>query len=132
MCEEYKYKKEFFKIILREPIDIIIKYIDLNDKTLNRTEINQTYKDKDNEELRYNLKSILKNMPWVRKIFILMPNEKVRYFKPYDEIKEKIVYVKDKDLLGYDSSNSNSFQFIIWKMKKFGISDNIITYINKF
>ena len=29
-------------------------------------------------------------------------------------------------MLGYDSSNSNSFQFIYWKLKIFGISDNII------
>ena len=41
-------------------------------------------------------------------------------------MKEKITYVKDKDLLGYDSSNSLAFQFRYWKMKKFGISDNII------
>ena len=41
LFEEYKYKKEFIKKILKEPIDIIIKYIDLNDRTLNRTGINQ-------------------------------------------------------------------------------------------
>ena len=55
-----------------------------------------------------------------------MPNEKVRYFKEYNLIKEKIIYVKDKDLLGYDSSNSYAFQFRYWKLKEFGISDNII------
>ena len=55
-----------------------------------------------------------------------MPNEKVQFFKDYELIKEKIVYVKDKDLLGYDSSNSHAFQFRYWKMKKFGISDNFI------
>ena len=56
-----------------------------------------------------------------------MPNKKVSYFKKYNLIKEKIIYLYDKDLLGYDSSNSNSFQFIYWKLKIFGISDNIIT-----
>ena len=71
MFEEYKYKKEYIKKILKEPIDIIIKYIDLKDRTLNRTGINQTFKDNDNEELRYSLKSILQYIPWVRKIFIL-------------------------------------------------------------
>ena len=65
-----------------------------------------------------------------------MPNKKVRFLKDYNLINEKIVYVKDKDLLGYDSSNSNAFQFRYWKMKKFGISDNIIImdddcFINK-
>ena len=55
-----------------------------------------------------------------------MPNEKVRYFKDYEFINEKIVYVKDKDLLGYDSADSHAFQYRIWKMKEFGLSDNFI------
>ena len=41
-------------------------------------------------------------------------------------IKDKIVYVKDEDFLGYDSSNNYAFQFRYWKMKEFGISNNII------
>ena len=115
-----------FELLNNEPIDIIIKYIDLTDKNLERKKVHQIEKDYDNEELKYSIRSILKNIPWIRKIFILMPNKKVRYFKNYNIIKEKIVYINDKDLLGYDSSNSNSFQFRYWKMKKFGISDNII------
>ena len=55
-----------------------------------------------------------------------MPNEKIRYFKDYNLIKDKIKYVKDIDLLGYESSNCNAFLFRYWKMKKFGISNNII------
>lgn len=55
-----------------------------------------------------------------------MPNGRVRFFKEYNLIKEKIVYVKDKDLLGYESANQRAFQFRYWNMKKFGISDNII------
>ena len=82
------------KFINKEYIDILIKYIDLTDKKLNREGILQIYKDFDNEELRYSLRSILKNIPWVRKIFILMPNEKVKYLKSYEEIKEKIIYIK--------------------------------------
>ena len=85
------------ELLEKEPIDIIIKYIDLKDPNLHRKGIHQIEKDVDNEELRYSIRSILKNIPWVRKIFIIMPNEKVKYFKPYEEIKEKIVYVKDKD-----------------------------------
>ena len=84
----------------------MIKYIDLNDPNLNRKGIHQIEKDYDNEELRYSIRSIFKNIPWVRKIFILMPNEKVRYFKRNNLIKNKIVYIKDKDFLGYESSNS--------------------------
>ena len=55
-----------------------------------------------------------------------MPNEKVKYFKPYDEIKEKIVYVKDKDILGYDSANIYAFTFNLFRLEKFGLSTNFI------
>ena len=72
----------------------VFLYIDLRDKSLKRKGIKQIYKDFDNEELRYSIRSILENIPWIRKIFILMPNEKVRYFKPANIIKEKIVYIK--------------------------------------
>ena len=113
-------------ILDKEPIDVIIKYIDLKDPNLLRKGIHQIEKDYDNEELRYSIRSILRNIPWIRKIFILMPNNKVRYFKDYKIIKEKIVYVKDRDLIGFDSSNSLAFQFRYWKMKEFGISDNFI------
>ena len=124
-------KKEKFNIInneiLRnEPIDILIKYIDLRDPNLRRKGIHQIAKDYDNEELRYSLRSIVYNIPWIRKIFILMPNKKVRYLKEYSLINTKIIYVNDKDILGHDSSNFNAFLFRYWKMKKFNISDNFI------
>ena len=114
------------EILNDEPVDILIKYIDLRDPNLIRGKIHQIEKDFDNEELRYSIRSILKNIPWIRKIFILMPNDKIRYFKEVKYINEKIVYVKDKDILGYDSSNCNAFIYRFWMMKKFGISDNII------
>ena len=124
--EVKKKNKKDELIVESEPIDVLIKYIDLSDPNLVREGIPQIKKDNENEELKYSVRSILKNIPWVRKIFILMPNEKVRYFKDYELIKEKIVYVKDKDFLGYDSANSHAFQFRLWKMKDFGISNNFI------
>ena len=124
--EEVKENKIDNELIEKEPIDVLIKYIDLRDNTLKRKEIHQIQKDFDNEELRYSIRSIIMNIPWVRKIFILMPNDKVRYFKEYSLINNKIIYVKDRDLLGYDSSDINGFLFRYWKMKDFGISDNFI------
>jgi len=56
--------------------------------------------------LRYSLRSILQYIPWIRKIFIVMPNEKVRFLKPYDEIKDKFVYVNDKEFLVCSSCKS--------------------------
>ena len=104
-------EETYIKYVNKENIDILIKYIDLSDKKLNRAGIIQIYKDFDNEELRYSLRSILNNLPWVRKIFILMPNDKVRFLKSYEEIKEKIVYINDKDFLGFESANIFAFTF---------------------
>ena len=125
LYEEVKIKIDL-KIINKEPIDIVIKYIDVTDKNLNRIGIKHIYKDKDNDELKYSVRSILENIPWIRKIFILMPNEKVRFFKSQEEIKEKIIYIKDKDLLGYDSANNVAFSLNLHKMEKFGVSKNFI------
>ena len=58
-----------------------------------------------------------------------MPNEKVRYFKDPSLISDKISYIKDKDVLGYDSASSVTFEFNFWKLKKFGVSENFI-YMN--
>lgn len=126
LFKEGLFNKKHLNIIKKESIDILIKYIDLNDKTINRTGINQIYKDNDNNELKYSLRSILNYIPWVRKIFILMPNEKVKYFKSIDIIQDKIIYIKDKDLLGFESANIQAFLFNLYKMKEFGISTNFI------
>ena len=132
LYEEVSMTEEQKKIVENEPVDVLIKYIDLTDKTLNRTGIKQIQKDEDNEELRYSIRGILKYIPWVRKIFILMPNEKVKYFKPYDQIKDKIVYVKDKDVLGYDSANIYAFTFNLFRLEKYGLANNFIYFDDDF
>ena len=115
------------KILEDEPIDVFIKYIDVNDPNLIRNNLTQIEKDKENDELKYCIRSILQNIPWIRKIFILMPNEKVRFFKNYSEINEKIIYVHDKDILGHESANVHAFQYRIWKLKEYGLSENFIS-----
>ena len=59
-----------------------------------------------------------------------MPNEKVSYFKPIEEIKDKIVYLKDKDLKGYDTANIYAFHFVLFNMSKFGFSEIFIVMDN--
>ena len=115
-------------LLENEPIDVVIKYIDLFDKTLIREGIPQFNKDYENGEIKYCIRSILKYIPWVNKIFILMPNEKVKFFKDYEKIKEKIIYVKDKDVLGFDSAASPVFEFNLWRLKNFGLSENFIYF----
>jgi hypothetical protein len=89
-------QNQYIKKINNEPIDVVIKYIDLSDKTLNRAGIKQIYKDQNCEELKYSIRSILQYIPWIRKIYILMPNEKVKFLK--NEISEKIIIVHTKIL----------------------------------
>ena len=90
------------EILKNEPIDVLITYVDLNDiNYTSKSKIPRIKKDMDNQELKYSVRSILQNIPWIRKIFILMPNEKVSFFKPKEEIKEKIIYIKDSEYLGF-------------------------------
>ena len=126
LCEEGVLNIYYLNIINNEPIDLVIKYIDLTDIELKREGIKQIYKDKDNEELRFCIRSIIQYIPWVRKIYILMPNKKVKYFKSIEEINYKIIYIKDKELLGFDSANIHSFTFNLFNLEKYGISKNFI------
>lgn len=112
-----------------EEIDIVYTYVDLTDENLHRDGVSTCKKDYSNEELRYSLRSVLQNIPWVRKIFIIMPNDKVNFLKDKSKISDKIVYIKDKDFLGFDSSSSVSFEFNFWRLKDFGCSENFI-YMN--
>ena len=126
LFEEVDLKPEHISIIDNEPIDVLIKYIDLRDPSLNRVGIQKIKKDEEHEELRYCVRGILEYIPWIRKIFILMPNKRVKYFKPIEEISDKFVYVLDKDLLGFESEDVYTYHFHLWKMKKFNLSENFI------
>jgi len=126
LYEESETKKEHIKFIEKEPVDVVIKYIDLSDKTLNRSGIHQIQKDEEHGELKYCVRSIFENIPWFRKIFIVMPNEKVKYFKPIEEIKDRIIYIKDKDFIGFDTASNECFLYRLWNLSKFNVSDNII------
>ena len=53
-----------------------------------------------------------------------MPN--VSYFKSIEEIKDKIVYVKYKNLLDYDTTNIYAFYFVLFNTSKFKLSENFI------
>ncbi len=116
------------KSVEQTPVDVVYKYIDLADPNLKREGFNQITKDEDNNELMYSLRSVFKNMPWVRKIFIIMPNENVRFLKPVKDLEGKIIYVKDKDILGFDSSSCECFIWALWKLKDYGCSNHIIFF----
>ncbi len=137
-CENFKqFSKHYYSCYLDtedeslldfETIDVLIKYIDLNDDNLIRKGFPQLKKDIENGEIRYCIRSILQNIPWINKIYILMPNEKVKYLKEQNVIKDKIIYLKDKDVLGFDSASSITFEFNLWRLKNFGISNNFLYF----
>ena len=126
LYKDYKNINSKPDLLEKEPIDVVIKYIDLNDTSLDRKSFEQIEKDKQNNELKYSLRSILQNIPWIRKIYIIMPNEKIPYLKEKKDIEEKIVYIKDKDVLGFDSSSPPAFKFNLHKLKKYDLSENFI------
>ena len=111
--EEVNNNDEDIEIIEKEPIDVIIKNMDLSEITL-----------------KYSIRSILKNIPWIRKIYILIKNKKIKYFKEYEYINKKIIYINDKEFLGNDSLNINEFEFRYWYLKKYNISNNFIVMNN--
>lgn len=55
-----------------------------------------------------------------------MPNNKVKYFKELEIIEDKIKYINDKELLGYDTANIHAFTLQLYKLEKFGLSTNFI------
>ncbi len=120
-------------------IDVVYKYIDLHDPTLKRgndlvdkyvpknsTANRAISKDYDNNELMYSLRSVLKNIPWVRKIFIIMPNDRVRFLKAPEEIKDRIVFINNEKFLGLDSDSSIVYKWNFWRLKNYGCSNHII------
>ena len=108
-----------------EKIDIIINY---NNKNTNTKDVSSNkYEDKD--ELKYVLRSILKNIPWINKIFILLYNDNIFFMKEKEDINEKIIYVKIIDLLGFESNSNSVINFNLKKMEKFGLNENFL-YMN--
>ena len=88
-----------------------IKKDELNKEGIKKDEINRTVSKKEKTKRKKTKRDKTK---------------KVKYFKPYDEIKDKIVYVKDKDVLGYESANIYAFAFNFFRLEKFGLSNNFI------
>ena len=138
ICEKWKEMNRHYNacypgiedesLLDNEKIDVLIKYIDLSDENLHREGLPNIKKDIENGEIRYSIRSILENIPWVNKIYILMPNDKVKYFKDKEFIKEKIIYLRDKDVLGFDSASSITFEFNLWRLKNFNVSTNFMYF----
>ena len=38
------------------------------------------------------------------------------------------IYIKDKELIGFDSASSTVFEFNLWRLKNFGVTQNFIYF----
>ena len=63
LFEEHQIRPIDIEIVNKEPIELVIKYTDYTNKTLNRKGINEIIKEKDMEEIKYSIRSILKYIP---------------------------------------------------------------------
>ena len=63
LFEEHQIRPIDIEIVNKEPIELVIKYTDYTNKTLNRKGINEIIKEKDMNELKYSIRSILKYIP---------------------------------------------------------------------
>ena len=113
-----KYNPKISILLKKHPIDILIKPKDFPSKNIN---IKQN-----NEIIRYLIKNILNNISWIRKIFIIISNDKINFIKFSKDMEEKIILVKEKDILGFNFTSDNIFGFNMLKMKKFGLSENFL------
>ena len=113
-----------------EQIDIVINYNNKHkNKTLEKRKDEDIEDNENNENLRYAIRSISQNIPWTRKIFILCINDNIGFLKEKEELKDKIIIIKIKDLLGFETELPSVVLFNLNQAKKFGLSDNFL-YMN--
>ncbi len=109
--------------MMKEKIDLVYLWVDGNDpkwlekrnKFLNeKAIISGRYED--NEELKYSLRSIEQNLPWIRKIFIVTDNQRPNFI---DENHPKIQFVNHEEILPKEilpTFNSVIIEYFIYKI----------------
>ena len=81
----------------------------------------------ENGELKYALRSVFKYLPWIRKVFVVMPNEKLRFINSsYPLFPYKFSYIKNTEILPFESSTVFTYNMYFWKLKKFGMTENFL------
>ena len=102
----FKFKKENYKKDLNIPIDVVYTWVDSYDpervyyqqKLLKKTDFNNHDKKRyvQRNELKYSIKSIEKNCPWVRTIYIVVKDDQKPNFINFDERSESLDNSKNK------------------------------------
>lgn len=112
-------------------VDLVYICIDKNrsdnsDECLKKKNNNDKY-----EYLRYSLRSVLKNIPWINKIFIITYAERISFLNDSEERKKKIMYIKTNEILGFNSSSKSTVEHnALHKLDRYNAS-NYIIYMNE-
>ena len=130
LYKEIEDKNKHSQLLDKEPIDIVIIHKNIYEPKLNVVSKNKVKIENDNEDFIYCIKSILQNMPWIRKIYILISNFEDKIYKS-DIISDKIIFINDKESSNFGPIFPNLFPFDILKMKKHNISENFILIVDK-
>jgi hypothetical protein len=126
-------------------IDAVITYVNGADENfilkrdfhLNSSNSISEIRYKDNQELKFCLRSIFKNAPWIRKIFIVTDDQFPTYFDKEHEFfspvskNNKIIFIDHKEIFeGYEyllpTFNSQSIEGMLWRIK--GLSEHFIYF----
>ena len=99
-------------------IDVVYNYAEINADKSNPKNVS-------NGELRYSLRSVFKYLPFVRKIWIIMPNKSISFL---DGTNDKITYVNDSQIVDGSTRNSTVKEWQMWKLLELGCSENIIYF----
>lgn len=104
-----------FKMI----IDLVYKYIGKG--------ISKLDKDQPIGELRYSIRSVYDHLPFIRNIYIVMPDKSIEFIDK--DKNSRIIYINDNQLVDHPCFNSCVFEWNLWKLLDYGCSQCII-YLN--
>lgn len=109
-------------------IDLVYLWVDGNDPvwlekrrkttddSLQYHSVNMSGRYDSNDELKYSIRSILKHLPWIRKIFIVTDNQKPDWLK---EEQEKIIIIDHTEILPPEAIpcfNSVVIEYFLYKI----------------
>ena len=115
-------------------IDIVLKFDDLSEHLIFKDRLyKKDYEEEyQNEQLRYCLRSIMKNIPWFNKIFLVMPHDHFHFMKPQPERRGRIIWIRDEDYVGHFTASSQTQEYNIWKMQKKYNTSNYVCTVKAF
>lgn len=111
-------------------IDVVYICFNSNDDKQRNEGIEQECNVYNNELFRYSLRSVLNNIPWINKIYVITSSERVKFLKNNEERKKKIIFIKDLDVLDFNSSSKSTLEHsLLHKLSNYNVSEYLI-YMN--